>query len=165
MISPSGNEAVLTLAIARGLLTPCFSTEIVSEYEDVLHRRKFGFDADPMMASSSHAPLSAGRIPRHREQATFSRVLTAGHEAGQRARVDRGDHAYASMRDCLWNFNFHLRVLSINGEQEEGQAMYCNYCGRVIQDDAMVCAYCGTRVGASLARRKLIRPRLGRKWR
>jgi len=56
MISPSGNEAVLTLAIARGLLTPCFSTEIVSEYEDVLRRRKFGFDADPMMASSSHAP-------------------------------------------------------------------------------------------------------------
>ena len=27
----------------------------------------------------------------------------------------------------------------------------------------MVCAYCGTRVGASLARRRLIRPRLGRK--
>jgi phage shock protein C len=41
--------------------------------------------------------------------------------------------------------------------------MYCNYCGKVIQDDAAVCAYCGTRVGASLARRKLIRPRLGRK--
>jgi phage shock protein C len=41
--------------------------------------------------------------------------------------------------------------------------MYCNYCGKVIQDDAMVCAYCGTRVGASQARRKLIRPRLGRK--
>ena len=41
--------------------------------------------------------------------------------------------------------------------------MYCSYCGKVIQDDANVCAYCGTRVGASLARRKLIRPRLGRK--
>ena len=41
--------------------------------------------------------------------------------------------------------------------------MYCNYCGKVIQDDAVVCAYCGIRVGASLARRKLIRPRLGRK--
>jgi phage shock protein C len=41
--------------------------------------------------------------------------------------------------------------------------MYCNYCGKVIQDDAAVCAYCGIRVGASLARRKLIRPRLGRK--
>ena len=41
--------------------------------------------------------------------------------------------------------------------------MYCNYCGKVIQDDANVCAYCGIRVGASLARRKLIRPRMGRK--
>ena len=40
--------------------------------------------------------------------------------------------------------------------------MYCNYCGKVIQDDAAVCAYCGIRVGASLARTKLVRPRLGR---
>jgi phage shock protein C len=41
--------------------------------------------------------------------------------------------------------------------------MYCNYCGKVIQDDAAVCAYCGIRVGASLARTRLVRPRLGRK--
>jgi phage shock protein C len=41
--------------------------------------------------------------------------------------------------------------------------MYCNHCGKVIQDDAAVCAYCGIRVGASLARRKLVRPRVGRK--
>jgi phage shock protein C len=41
--------------------------------------------------------------------------------------------------------------------------MYCNYCGKVIQDDANVCAYCGIRVGASLARTKLVRPRMGRK--
>jgi phage shock protein C len=41
--------------------------------------------------------------------------------------------------------------------------MYCNYCGKVIQDDANVCAYCGTRVGSSLARKRLLRPRKGRK--
>lgn len=41
--------------------------------------------------------------------------------------------------------------------------MYCNYCGKVIQDDAAVCAYCGVRVGASTARTKLMRPRHGRK--
>src|ERR1700693_3706814 len=41
--------------------------------------------------------------------------------------------------------------------------MYCNYCGKLIQDDAAVCAYCGVRVGASAARTKLVRPRLGRK--
>ncbi|MGA7908884.1 MAG: PspC domain-containing protein [Candidatus Sulfotelmatobacter sp.] len=41
--------------------------------------------------------------------------------------------------------------------------MYCNYCGKVIQDDAAVCAYCGIRVGASVARKRLVRPRLGRR--
>jgi phage shock protein C len=41
--------------------------------------------------------------------------------------------------------------------------MYCNYCGKQIQDDAAVCAYCGVRVGASVARHKLMRPRTGRK--
>ena len=41
--------------------------------------------------------------------------------------------------------------------------MYCNYCGKVIQDDAAVCAYCGVRVGGSIARKRLVRPRHGRK--
>lgn len=41
--------------------------------------------------------------------------------------------------------------------------MYCNYCGKVIQDDAAHCAYCGVRVGASLARKRLMRPRHGRR--
>ena len=41
--------------------------------------------------------------------------------------------------------------------------MYCNYCGKLIQDDANVCAYCGTRLGGVLARKRLIRPRHGRK--
>ena len=41
--------------------------------------------------------------------------------------------------------------------------MYCNYCGKVIQDDAAHCAYCGKRVGAVVGRKRLIRPRAGRK--
>ena len=41
--------------------------------------------------------------------------------------------------------------------------MYCNYCGKVIQDDANNCAYCGKRVGAVSARKRLMRPRHNRK--
>ena len=48
---------------------------------------------------------------------------------------------------------------------QDGGVMYCNYCGKAIQDDANHCAYCGTRVGGSIARKRLVRPRADRKLR
>ncbi len=41
--------------------------------------------------------------------------------------------------------------------------MYCNYCGKSIQDDAHVCAYCGRLVGSLPAPKKLMRSRRDRK--
>jgi len=43
LIAPSGNEALILLAIRQGLLHPCFSQEILDEYAGVLARPKFDF--------------------------------------------------------------------------------------------------------------------------
>ncbi len=50
LLSPSGNEALIVLAISQGLLTPCFSDEILREYEGVLSREKFSFPRDEVDA-------------------------------------------------------------------------------------------------------------------
>ena len=41
--------------------------------------------------------------------------------------------------------------------------MYCNHCGKGIQEDANVCAYCGSPVGYRAVQKRLKRPRAGRK--
>lgn len=43
MISSTGNEALVVLAVHQGLITPCLCADIVQEYSDVLQRPKFGF--------------------------------------------------------------------------------------------------------------------------
>jgi phage shock protein C len=39
--------------------------------------------------------------------------------------------------------------------------MYCNNCGKGIQDDANLCPYCGRRIGAVAEPRHLVRPPKG----
>ena len=46
LISPSGNEALILLAVRQGLITACFSQPILDEYAEVLARPKFSFPPD-----------------------------------------------------------------------------------------------------------------------
>jgi uncharacterized protein len=50
MISPSGNEALLLLAVKQGLMRPCFSPAVLQEYSGVLARPKFAFPPDEITA-------------------------------------------------------------------------------------------------------------------
>jgi uncharacterized protein len=50
LLSPTGNEALILLAIHQGLVHPCFSEEILDEYAAVLARPKFAFPSDEIAA-------------------------------------------------------------------------------------------------------------------
>lgn len=50
LLRPSGNEALIILAIHQGLLRPCFTVEILEEYATVLARPKFAFPPDEIAA-------------------------------------------------------------------------------------------------------------------
>mgnify|MGYP001355752436 CR=1 FL=1 len=50
LLSPSGNEALIILAIHQGLVRPCLSEEIIAEYVAVLARPKFAFPPDEIEA-------------------------------------------------------------------------------------------------------------------
>jgi phage shock protein C len=41
--------------------------------------------------------------------------------------------------------------------------MYCNFCGKMIQEDARICAYCGRVVVGSVTVKRLERSRVDRK--
>jgi len=41
--------------------------------------------------------------------------------------------------------------------------MYCNHCGKANPDDARLCAYCGAPLGEGDVKRRLVRPREGRR--
>jgi len=53
LISPSGNEALLLLAVKQGLVRPCFSHAVLKEYSEVLTRPRFAFSKDESRRSST----------------------------------------------------------------------------------------------------------------
>jgi putative PIN family toxin of toxin-antitoxin system len=50
LISPTGNEALILLAMRQGLVKPSFSEEIFQEYAEILARPKYAFPADEIEA-------------------------------------------------------------------------------------------------------------------
>jgi uncharacterized protein len=50
LLSPTGNEALILLAMRQGLVKPSFSEQILQEYAEVLARPKFTFPADEIEA-------------------------------------------------------------------------------------------------------------------
>ena len=50
LLSPTGNEALIILAINQGLMHPCVTDEILEEYAEVLGRPKFAFGPDEIDA-------------------------------------------------------------------------------------------------------------------
>jgi uncharacterized protein len=50
LISSSGNEALLLLAVNHGLVKPYFSDQMLEEYAEVLARPKFSFSANEIAA-------------------------------------------------------------------------------------------------------------------
>src|SRR6185437_6689086 len=50
LLTPTGNEALIILAIHHGFLHPCCSEAMLAEYADVLARPKFAFEPDEIAA-------------------------------------------------------------------------------------------------------------------
>jgi putative PIN family toxin of toxin-antitoxin system len=50
LLSASGNEALIILAVHQGLVRPCLSEAIIAEYAKVLARPKFSFPPDEVEA-------------------------------------------------------------------------------------------------------------------
>jgi putative PIN family toxin of toxin-antitoxin system len=53
LLSPSGNEALILLAIHHGLVRPCCSEDILEEYAAVLARPKFAFPPEDIVRTAT----------------------------------------------------------------------------------------------------------------
>ena len=104
LLRPSGNEALILLAIHQGLVRPCFSTEILEEYAAVLARPKFSFPADEiaalieMLRRSASANAGKGDL-RLDHPELGDRDAVYFESSGEKGRgVDHDDQARRSVR-------------------------------------------------------------------
>jgi uncharacterized protein len=86
LIAPSGNEALILLAIRQGLLHPCFSEEIFDEYAGVLARPKFHFPPDDIdalltMFRSEGELFEPAKSPLTSPDPSDSKFLDCAHAA------------------------------------------------------------------------------------
>jgi uncharacterized protein len=86
LISPSGNEALVLLAVKQGLVRPCFSSAVLKEYSEVLARPKFAFPPDEITALIDllqrqgdllHPALLSGISPDPEDDKFMACALTA----------------------------------------------------------------------------------------
>jgi uncharacterized protein len=101
LISPSGNEALLLLAIKQRLLRPCFSRDVLSEYSQVLARPKFSFPRDQIEAliqllrgnGDLVSPRTVSGVPPDPKDDKFICLCHSGargfHSNGQQERFSR----------------------------------------------------------------------------
>jgi len=54
LLSPFGPCGEIVRMVSSGKVTLCFDAAILTEYREVLHRRKFGFDKDRVAALLDH---------------------------------------------------------------------------------------------------------------
>jgi len=64
LISSTGNEALILLAVRQGLVKLFFSREILQEYAEVLARPKFAFPRDEIAALIATLRSQGEEVPR-----------------------------------------------------------------------------------------------------
>lgn len=104
LLSPFGPCAQIVRMVSSGALVLCFDARILTEYDEVLHRPKFGFRPDKVSALLDYikhqgqivasSPLS-GLLPDPDDQ-PFLEVAVAG----QAACLVTGNRAHFPARKC-----------------------------------------------------------------
>ena len=86
LLSRSGNEALILLAVQHGMIRPCFSEPILQEYAAVLARPRLAFPSDEIEAllatlRSKGEPFEPEGSPFRSPDSSDSKLLHCAHAA------------------------------------------------------------------------------------